>query len=164
MDHSAIIVKAMDNEYGMTSRLPVRGTTASSSHQTLFDLAIRWATNARELFQLVLVKKTNLSNDMSHSVKDCGKPIVKLLFDIATQTREQTGDFDLAITRLDDLIALATEKFYAFPFKDVPSCWRILFREVSLLKVSVLSVKPTGHSGNGAHPSSLHGETLDEIE
>ncbi len=51
------------------------------------------------------------------------------------------GDFDLVIQRLDDMVILATEKFYAFPFKDVPPCWRLLFREASLLKLSALSLK-----------------------
>ncbi|KUJ17197.1 Clavaminate synthase-like protein [Mollisia scopiformis] len=71
------------------------------------------------------------------TVNKCGKPILKLLLQLASQIHDQTRDFDLIITRLDDLIALATEKFYAFPFKDVPPCWRILFREASMLRVSL---------------------------
>jgi lysine-specific demethylase 8 len=47
----------------------------------------------------------------------------------------------LVLKRLDDLIEIAKEKFYAFPFKDVPACWRELFREASFMKVAALAVK-----------------------
>ncbi|PBP27117.1 jumonji domain containing 5 [Diplocarpon rosae] len=51
------------------------------------------------------------------------------------------GNFELVVQRLEDLIALATEKFYAFPFQDVPLFWRHLFRVGSLLKLSASAVK-----------------------
>jgi hypothetical protein len=163
--HSPITIKSMDNENdastssAQSTRLPVRVPTAISPHQQLSEIAMKWTTNACKTFPSALDDTHSLS---LNSIKDCGKPIIKLLFDIATQIQDQTGDLDLGITRLDDLIALATEKFYAFPFKDVPPCWRILFREASLLKVSGLSVKSSGKTGKGAHPW-LDGEILDEI-
>lgn len=45
----------------------------------------------------------------------------------------------MVIKRLEDLIEVANEKFYAFPFKDVPACWRALYREASLLKIAALA-------------------------
>jgi len=74
-------------------------------------------------------------------LRACGNPVLKLLLHLSNAIKNREGDFDLVVQRLDDLIALATEKFYAFPFKDVPPCWRDLFREASLLKFSALAVK-----------------------
>ena len=42
---------------------------------------------------------------------------------------------------LEDLIEIAREKFYAFPFADVPACWRDLFREASFMKVAALAIR-----------------------
>ena len=71
----------------------------------------------------------------------CGDAVVDLLVRLSKSISNQVGDYELIVQRLDDLIALSTEKFYAFPFKDVPACWRELFREASLLKVSALALK-----------------------
>lgn len=76
----------------------------------------------------------------------CGRPILDLLSRLRftfAYPEDINKDFDLIVKRLEDLIALATEKFYAFPFKDVPACWRELFREASFIKVAVLAVKGT---------------------
>lgn len=78
---------------------------------------------------------------LEHFQKGCGEPVVELVLRLKTSIREQIGNLDLIFQRLDDLIALAKEKFYSFPFKDVPACWRDLFREASLLKFSALAVK-----------------------
>lgn len=78
----------------------------------------------------------------------CGFPILRLLNNLSSRLRSALGrpkldepDYYLIIKRLDDLIAIATEKFYAFPFKDVPACWRELFREASFMKISALAAK-----------------------
>ena len=42
---------------------------------------------------------------------------------------------------LEDLTEIAREKFYAFPFADVPACWRDLFREASFMKVAALAIR-----------------------
>lgn len=112
----------------------------ASSQEQLSELVMNWAAIGRETF-LSTLEDDSTSTSAAPSLKACGKPIVKLLLNIATQIQDQTGDLELSIMRLDDLIALATEKFYAFPFKDVPAIWRVLFGEASLLKVSALSMK-----------------------
>lgn len=43
--------------------------------------------------------------------------------------------------RFDDLLAIATEKLYAFPFRDVPDCWREMFMVLSVLKFCCLALK-----------------------
>ncbi|KAG9228172.1 hypothetical protein BJ875DRAFT_389977 [Amylocarpus encephaloides] len=71
-------------------------------------------------------------------LRPCGTGILPLLHQLCILIRDQLPRSHRFITcRLDDLLEMAKEKFYAFPFKDVPSCWRELFQAVSLLKVSV---------------------------
>lgn len=165
-------MQSINDKQGVTAmsphaRLPLKGKNANPSHQLLSEIAMKWASNTRETLQSVLSDTSDPSSTVPHSIKNCGKPIVKLLLDIATQIQNQTGDLDLAITRLDDLITLATEKFYAFPFKNVPPCWRILYIDASLLKVSALSVKSIEKRDKqntyGASPRRLDAESLDEI-
>jgi hypothetical protein len=70
-----------------------------------------------------------------------GEAVVNLLIRLSKSISNQVSDYELVIQRLDDLISFSTEKLYAFPFKEVPACWRELFREASLLKISALAVK-----------------------
>lgn len=66
-------------------------------------------------------------------------PVVKLLLHLSHSLEAQScRDREIVVQRLDGLIALATEKFYAYPFKDVPAFWRDLFRAASLLKFTAL--------------------------
>jgi hypothetical protein len=71
----------------------------------------------------------------------CGPAIVNLLWRQAKIICQKQGDCALLQRRLDDLISLAKEKFYAFPFKDVPDCWRRLFTDASILKACSLVVQ-----------------------
>ncbi|KAH8783710.1 hypothetical protein BGZ57DRAFT_758216 [Hyaloscypha finlandica] len=97
-------------------------------------------------------------------LRACGSPIIKLLLRLSDAIKNREGDFDLVIQRLDDLIALATEKFYAFPFKDVPPCWRDLFREASFLKFAAVAVKKSWVQQNGnLDLQPLSGEQMDEM-
>ncbi|KAL2060908.1 hypothetical protein VTL71DRAFT_8960 [Oculimacula yallundae] len=84
--------------------------------------------------------QTNV-HSRDNSLHQCGAPILKLLLHLSNLIKEHKGDYDFVLQRLDEIVALATERFYAFPFKDVPPCWQQLFREASLLKFSALSVK-----------------------
>ncbi|KAI0152318.1 Clavaminate synthase-like protein [Hypoxylon sp. NC0597] len=40
----------------------------------------------------------------------------------------------LVLKRLDDIISISYSKFYAFLFKDLPTCWRQLYTDASILK------------------------------
>lgn len=97
------------------------------------------------------------------------------------------GSASLAIlsTRPDDVVRLAHEKLHAFPFKDVPLCWRRLYTEAALWKASrtlsqhVLCERPAGGkrprhvAGNegvegegergGSHHGEEHGEWIAEV-
>lgn len=70
----------------------------------------------------------------------CGEPILTLLHRQCEIIRDRNGDHGLAIKRCNDMMEMAHEKFYAFPFKDVPICWIELYREASLLKFAAIGV------------------------
>ena len=81
----------------------------------------------------------------ARSLLSCGAPILQLLLSLCTIVRVQDKliEFGHIIHRLDDLILIAREKCYAFPYKDVPFCWVELFRFASFLKASVLAMEST---------------------
>ncbi len=135
----------------------------SPTHRKLIDTCIDVFCNSDKL--------AGLLNDESESkiaLRACDSPIIRLLLHLSNTIKSREGDFDLVIQRLDDLIALATEKFYAFPFKDVPPCWRDLFREASFLKFSALAVSGMWIRRNrilNSQPQyqSLSGQQMDEM-
>ncbi|KAK4130023.1 Clavaminate synthase-like protein [Trichocladium antarcticum] len=87
---------------------------------------------------------------------DCGEPLVQLLGRQASILRKFCdGHRDESVVvprpgpgtekakalvrrRLDDLIAAAYARFYAYPFKDLPRCWRQLYTDASILKFVLL--------------------------
>ena len=98
----------------------------------------------------------------SNRLADCGEHAVKLLARLSHLIQSQESDYHYVIQRLDDMITLANEKFYAYPFKDVPTCWRELYRQASLLKVSALAVQSIWGQPRGMQPS-VDGAILDEM-
>jgi hypothetical protein len=134
----------------------------SSPQGRLIDTCLRVFCDSEKL--------TGLLHDESESkiaLRSCGTPVIRLLLRLSDAIKKREGDFDLVVRRLEDLIALATEKFYAFPFKDVPPCWRDLFREASFLKVSALVVKGMWIQGGynsdfDPKDQTLSGEQMDE--
>ncbi|KHJ34517.1 putative domain-containing protein 5 [Erysiphe necator] len=120
----------------------------------------------------VLWDESNFSD-----LKLCGRPILQLLLHLIKSIcnlredyeewqhhRREENKFSLIIKRLDDLITLATEKFYAFPYKDVPKCWRQLFWEASLLKFSALVVKRNNENSKSLLESSYMDEIVKTID
>lgn len=87
----------------------------------------------------------------------CGEPLVQLLQRQASQvlrlwegqrlggsarapgegTEAEKGRA-LLRKRLDDLISVSYNKFYAYLFKDLPVCWRQLYTDASILKFALL--------------------------
>ncbi|SLM39826.1 JmjC domain [Lasallia pustulata] len=51
-----------------------------------------------------------------------------------------TAATSLILRRPDDLIRLAHDKIYSFPFSKVPACWRRLYTDASIIK-AVLAIK-----------------------
>lgn len=77
------------------------------------------------------------------SLLGCGTPILQLLYQLCTTARLQDGfvEYHQVIQRLDDLIIIAKEKIYAFPYADVPFCWTELYRYTSFLKATILAME-----------------------
>lgn len=81
-----------------------------------------------------------------YSLAGCGPALVDLLLRQAAQIyvyyqglhtttaevplEEQT----LVLKRLDDILSISYAKFYAFVFRDLPTCWRQLYTDASILK------------------------------
>jgi hypothetical protein len=135
----------------------------STPQAKLTDICLRVFCDSEKLAVLL---KDGQQSDIA--LQACGTPIIKLLLHLSNAIKNREGNFDLVVQRLDDLINLATEKFYAFPFKDVPACWRDLFRQASFLKVSALAVKQTwvqegGNSNPNLKDQHLSGQQMDEM-
>ncbi|KAF5875553.1 putative domain-containing protein 5 protein [Botrytis fragariae] len=111
-----------------------------SNKQILIDLCLQtFCSSSRTNSSSIIGESSGSSDNTSKLLASCGQSIRKLLAHLSSCIRTQTGNQELTLQRLDDLLALAKEKFYAFPFKDVPECWRALFLEASLLKFSALA-------------------------
>lgn len=61
-----------------------------------------------------------------------------LLCEYANSTEVHQPRRHQALKRLDDLLSISYDKFYAFLFKDLPVCWRQMYTDASILKFSVL--------------------------
>ncbi|KAF7920947.1 hypothetical protein BELL_0062g00170 [Botrytis elliptica] len=111
-----------------------------SNKQILIDLCLQtFCSPSRTKDPSTIGVSSESSDNTPKLLAPCGRSIEKLLAHLSASIRTQTGNQKLTVQRLDDLLALAKEKFYAFPFKDVPECWRALFLEASLLKFSALA-------------------------
>ncbi|CAD6505811.1 BgTH12-01298 [Blumeria graminis f. sp. triticale] len=89
------------------------------------------------------------SQKASVPLKQCDKHILYLLLQQSYRIKSQACESDkpldcTVIERLDDIIALSREKFYAYPYKDVPAHWRLVYWEASLLKVAALVLGELG--------------------
>ncbi|MCJ1364427.1 hypothetical protein MMC16_003538 [Acarospora aff. strigata] len=77
--------------------------------------------------------------DPDDPIHACGKPALRIL-----------------LTRPQDLIRLAHDKLHAYPFKEVPSCWRRLYTDASISKaVFVIKAKV---QANAARTSTAEDE------
>ncbi|TVY51994.1 Lysine-specific demethylase 8 [Lachnellula cervina] len=118
----------------------------SSSMEALIETC--WSFTDPEPLKALLAQSSR--PDTKHDPKErsllsCGTPILQLLLNLCTIARVQDdfSKFGHIIHRLDNLILIAREKCYAFPYKDVPFCWIELFRLASFLKASVLAMEST---------------------
>jgi len=50
--------------------------------------------------------------------------------------------------RTDDLLRLARQKLHAYPYKDVPLCWRRLFTDASIVKAAIMIQQFEEDNGN----------------
>lgn len=98
-----------------------------------------------------LESEVSIKSGVRRQLHQCGKPVLKLLLHLSKSISTQSGSHDLVIERTDDLITLANERFYAYPYKDVPLCWRELYLGASLLKFSAVAF---GHRWGGNNVNS----------
>lgn len=73
----------------------------------------------------------------------CGQPIISLLHRQCEIIRHQIEGRERVIKRCGDLMQIAHDKFYAYPFKDVPVCWIELYRQASLMKFAAIALSST---------------------
>ncbi|QSZ29187.1 hypothetical protein DSL72_003698 [Monilinia vaccinii-corymbosi] len=120
----------------------------TTNEQDLIDLCLQtFCSPSRTRIPAATRAETHFTSSPSPSddtrtsqvLARCGSPIITLLSRLSKCIRTHPGPHKLNLQRLDDLLALAKEKFYAFPFKDVPECWRALYLEASLLKFSAIA-------------------------
>ncbi|KAI9764945.1 MAG: hypothetical protein M1840_007970 [Geoglossum simile] len=78
--------------------------------------------------------------ETAYSITCCGAPVTQLLLDLCNEPpaalsgHTEDRQYRLCLLRCDDLIGLAYDKLNTFPFKDVPTCWRRLYTDASVLK------------------------------
>jgi hypothetical protein len=80
------------------------------------------------------------------SIKGCGEPLIQLLGRQASQliflhqdeNSSKPAKTSLLLRRLDDTLSESYSRFYAYLFKDLPTCWRQLYTDAAILKFAVL--------------------------
>ncbi|KAK3991296.1 lysine-specific demethylase [Cladorrhinum sp. PSN332] len=91
------------------------------------------------------------------SLSGCGEPLINLLhrqsshlLKLYSSSSLPSPPSTLLSKRIEDLLALSYAKFYAYPYKDLPTCWRRLYTDSSLLKFSyLLLANPSEQSLDG---------------
>jgi len=120
------------------------GTNGSTTEQLIKAC---WSFSNPGLIRRLLdqTSKADSTSPRERSLLGCGAPILQLLFRLCTSARVQDSfvEYSHIVHRLDDLVIIAKEKCYAFPYKDVPFCWTELFRYASFLKATVLAMEGT---------------------
>ncbi|EHL02924.1 putative Lysine-specific demethylase 8 [Glarea lozoyensis 74030] len=75
-------------------------------------------------------------------IQPCGRAILDLLENLANWLLVQTDPTDeFILGRANDLIEMAQERLYMYPYQNVPACWTALFRAASLVKVTALALR-----------------------
>ncbi|KAI0840866.1 Clavaminate synthase-like protein [Hypoxylon sp. FL0890] len=154
----------------------------SPSHRAqLIEFCAEAATAIQKECDSILSKSDQADES---SLVGCGPALVDLLLrqarQIATCYREwqsenpgqselSTEKRELVLRRLDDIISVSYSKFYAFLFKDLPTCWRQLYTDASILKFcfSLLwspYVDDNTAEGGQTHYKRFHGAECDISE
>ncbi|TLD26893.1 hypothetical protein PspLS_04779 [Pyricularia sp. CBS 133598] len=116
----------------------------------------------RQLRELCLKAAREISSEYAGGdveplgeVAGCESPLVELLSRqatiIAKSVSIEAESFTLISRRIDDLISISYSKFYAYIFKDLPVCWRVLYTDASILKFCTVFL--TSHL-SGDNPSA----------
>ncbi|TVY89142.1 Lysine-specific demethylase [Lachnellula willkommii] len=145
---ASLIPQSQESVQSSATKQKVRPDSAHDSASVEALLETCWSFTDPEPLKTLLAQSSR--PDTKHDPKErsllsCGTPILQLLLSLCTIVRVQDhfSKFGHIVHRLDDLILIAREKCYAFPYKDVPFCWIELFRFASFLKASVLAMEST---------------------
>ncbi|KAK1759278.1 hypothetical protein QBC47DRAFT_101516 [Echria macrotheca] len=136
----------------------------STAHDKLREACLSAATEILTECTEILASDQTIQNDSAqpkldrkegHEVADCGDALVQLLArqasvvrdifshdgkhpDSSADDKKQAARLHLARKRLDDLLATAYARFYAYLYSALPLCWRVLYTDASILKFSLL--------------------------
>ncbi|KAI9054578.1 hypothetical protein LZ554_001731 [Drepanopeziza brunnea f. sp. 'monogermtubi'] len=150
-------------------------TTSPSPEQAIVNICLDGFCNDERLIRSLSSRPEEILSAESRdkAFRDLGEPVLELVLRLNKAIKDHDhdhdhdhkpeGDFGLLLQRLDDTIALATEKFYAFPFSNVPAFWRHLFRAASLLKFSALSMKSLWGQSALSAPLAFDSQQMDEM-
>lgn len=106
----------------------------------LFKSALRILSRSVGSLRLSLTASTD-------DLQPCGPGVVQLHRSITESLARRTPLLEPLVSRTDDLLRLSTTKLHAFPYRDVPLCWRRLYTDASILKavaqISILLDRPS---------------------
>lgn len=108
-------------------------------------------------------EQLDLQTSAEPTLLDCGNSILIILIRQASIISKNNGDIDLLQRRLDDLISIANDKFYCFPFKDVPPCWRMLYTDASILKACSLILSKEWEMDGDSLNNQKNYDWIDEL-
>ncbi|KAH6660735.1 hypothetical protein BKA67DRAFT_549027 [Truncatella angustata] len=126
---------------------------------------------------LLLDEATSVRNIKS-DLSGCGRALISLLGQSALHVSKtyqwqrckdsSRGSYapaqELVLKRLDDIISIAYSKFYAFLYKDLPTCWRQLYTDASILKFCFLLFQvPPDHTNSIGKTLGIDGSVLTEL-
>jgi len=140
-----------DEPFPKQAHSPQLKLYASPQHELIDTCISGFCSQTRYLFLLSDNPEERAEARKTNTLWRCGDHILRLLCRQSEAIRDQSSDHQLVIKRCDDMIEFAHEKFYIFPYKDVPPCWMELYREASLLKFSALAM-------SGVWASKDHGQ------
>jgi hypothetical protein len=107
-----------------------------ASTKKLEGLVLEWTKKLNKSLSIAYSGQISPEEAAADSIVYCGSHICNLLSrQVCLLAEAQTGSLLLINKRLEDLIELANAKFNAYPHKDVPKCWPILFAYASIAKI-----------------------------
>lgn len=132
----------------------------------------------RAAAEQIVAECTQILDDdlFTDGLAGCGEPLVQLLKRQAVQllrlcNDSQDGDgardsekrVPLLLRRLDDIIDASYAKFYAYLFKELPTCWRQLYTDASILKFALLYMSWAPACGPGPSDRAMAEGNLDAM-
>lgn len=174
-----LLPRDLDARYKILSEiLSFNGQTGDfhidGSSKTMTDINLQLKAQCLSAAEQIAAEcDAALNADSTTGIAPCGEPLVQLLGRQARQLlkvcegsglREDEKGEALLRKRLDDLIAVAYAKFYAYPFKDLPACWRQLYTDAAILKFAVLHMSWLGPGAAAREDDKMEMEKgLDEM-